>query len=373
MTILVILTALIVLVIAALTIWRPKSARRGDSPPQRSTAEPSVATRSAPTIAAFDEHGAASHFEKDGKRPDSILRCTIQTGDNTSADFLDGLVGAYREGRFLRILMQNDESDDPRGYWHSWDVPWSQLVQIILRKRSTPTVHTDTRQPDGTYARQGPYLQTRLYKIGRGMECRLLDRDDPGSAAPFEWLKSNITDSEIRFAKDTQEDALYGDTLAKVVGDSLDGYVLRLKARAERAEDEEFSRNALTLADSELAELRAAGPKEFPTRSFKPLKDHELNAAPNDLASFIGEFDRWYAELVGEQASTVSPTFREYGKTVVERLLLGAIKSRYFGIFFYDHFPTDLAADGVTKAKLLQVVSWMRPGGALGVRDAHSG
>lgn len=357
-----ILIGLVVLVAVVLLLRRSKSPEvSGESQPLRNTALP-TAPRSPATIAAFDEHGAASHFEKDGKRPDSILRCTIQTGDNDSADFLDGLVGAYREDRFLRILMQNDESDDPRGYWHSWDVPWSELVQVILRKRSTPTVGTDIRQPDGTYARKGPYLQTRLYKVGRGMECRLLDRDDSDSAAHFEWLKANISDPEIRFAKDTQEDALYGDTLAKVVGDSLDEYALRLKARAGRAEDEAFSHRALAISGLELAELRASAPKDF---NCKVLGEPRYE--PKDIASILGDFDRWYATLVEEPSETVSAAQRDYAKTVIERMLLGLIKPRYCGIFFYDHFPKSLATTGAAKAKLLQVVRWMRPDGSFGV------
>lgn len=313
---------------------------------------------------SMNEHGAAQHFERDGKHPDSILRCTLQSGDGSNADFLDCAIGLYRNDRVLRILMQNDEPDDPSDYWLCCgDVPWSELLQVILRTRTTPTVQMDIPQPDGTYGFKGPYLQTRLYMAGVGSVYRFLGRDDPGSAAPFEWLKANIDDPEIRFTEDTQENALFGDNTYKVVSDSLTEYAMAIKMRSERADDAEFSKRALSLPDHELAALRAAAPKEFSRRNFNPLKDSGLNDAPKDFASFIDEFDRWYVELVGEGAETVSPALRTYAKTVVERLALGAIRSRYFGIFFYGHFPPEPQSDGATKAKLLQVVRWMRPGG----------
>src|ERR1051325_3542348 len=136
------------------------------------------------------ETEAEEHLLKGGLKPDSTLECTIQTG-GPSPDFLEGIVGSYYEEKFLRIVMQSDESDDPSGYWHSWDVPWQELVEIILRARTTPLGGTNGQQPDGTYARRGPYLQTRLYKVGRGIECRLLDPDgaDMERGEPYQWLK----------------------------------------------------------------------------------------------------------------------------------------------------------------------------------------
>jgi hypothetical protein len=288
-----------------------------------------------------DQHEASLHLTKDGSRPDAVLHCTIQTGGPTP-DFLDGLVGSYHGGKFLRILMQNDEGDDPRGYWHSWDVPWSQLVEVILRARTTPQVGTNTRQPDGTYARKGLYLQTRLYKVGRGIECRLLDPDgdDMESGEPYRWLKSNILDGGVRFSEDTQENPQYGDDGE----DQLDAYALHVKSREEREADEAASERAPSLSGSEIAALMAARPEK--------VRDYFTSQKFADsLARRI--------KAVSDRQGAIPQASIDHVRRVIELAFAGAVPRSYSEMFFYIHFPEFPQTSAKVKADLVGVVRLM--------------
>ncbi|HTQ12546.1 MAG TPA: hypothetical protein VMH86_01620 [Rhizomicrobium sp.] len=274
--------------------------------------------------------------------PDAVLRCIIQTG-GPDPDFFDGMLGSYREQQLLRILMQNDEDDDPDGYWRSWDVPWSEIVEVIRRERSTPVVGTNTRQADGTYARRGPYVQARLYKIGRGIECRLLDQDDEDmtQGRPYEWLKANIGDSGVRFSRDTQKNPQYGDDGK----DELDGYALYAKERSEREVDEAAAKQALLLAPANVADLLAKRPEKVREyRSSQKFKD--------DLARRFSN--------VREKQGGIEPAHVEYVNRVIDLALAGAIPYRYCSMFFYANFGTSgFPASAELKADLAGVVRLM--------------
>lgn len=291
---------------------------------------------------AHRETEAQEHLSKDGLSPDSTLECIIQTG-GPSPDFLEGIVGSYHGEKLLRIVMQNDESDDPSGYWHSWDVPWEKLVEIVLRARTTPLVGTNTRQPDGTYARRGPYLQTRLYKVGRGIECRLLDPDgaDMERGEPYQWLKSNVLDRDVRFSKDTQEDPQYGDDGQ----DQLDGYTLNLETREEREPDEAAARRAVLLSDSEIVALMSARPEKV--RSYFGSQ------------KYTDALDRRIAAVRSRQG-TIAQAELDHVRRVIELAFAGAIPRSYSEMFFYIHFPTSgTQATAKAKADLVGVVRLM--------------
>jgi hypothetical protein len=288
------------------------------------------------------QHGASSHLAKGGLKPDAVLRCTIQTG-GPDPDFLDGLVGSYYGDKLLRILIQNDEPDDPRGYWRSWDVPWSQLVEVIQRARTSPLVLTDARQPNGTYARKGPYLQARLYKVGRGIECRLLDPDgdDMEAGGPYRWLKSNVRDSSVRFSKDTQEDPLYGDDGE----DQLDGYALHLESREQRDAEEAASDRALSLSNSEIAALMAARPEKV--RSYFASQ------------KYADALSRRIAAVVSRQGPIARANL-DHVRRIIQLAFAGAIPRSYSEMFFYIHFPKSGSPTSATvKADLVGVVRLM--------------
>jgi hypothetical protein len=318
---------------------------RMPSAPERPWSSPVPPAR--PRVAAAgpavpDDHGASEHLTRGDVTPDSILRCTIQTSGH-DPDFFDGRVGSYRAGQFIRILMQNDESDDPEEYWHSWDVPWSKLVEVILRVRTTPVVATNIRQPDGTFRRKGLYHQTRLYRVGLGIECRLLDSDgsDLTDGEPYRWLKSNIGDGDVRFTQDTQEDTQYGDDGQ----DALDAYALYAKERAERVEDEHASDRVLFLSRSEVADLMAKRPTEI-----------QAYARSQEYTDVLA---KWLSDAQTRQ-SGIEPAHADYVRRIVDLSLAGVILYRFCEMFFYANFRTaGRPASEAAKAELASVVRLM--------------
>ena len=288
------------------------------------------------------DSSAASYLRKDGTSPNAALHCVIQTGDGDNADFLDGYVGTFRSGKFLRFVMQNDERDDNGTYgWHSWDVPWSRLVEVILRDRSTPQVLTDARQPDGTYARKGPYLQTRIYTMGRGIECRLLDADyrEVRKGEPFRWLKSNANDGNVRFSEDTQEEPQYGDA-----PDCLDGYALDMKVHDERATDEAASEGALSLAGKRIAELLAKRSSAIRVR----YGSEEFAATLKRRLSNARDKQR---DITDDQIG--------YTRRLIDLVYAGAVPWRYAEMFFFIHFPKRPRGSKEVKEQLKGVVRLM--------------
>lgn len=387
---LILIPVALIALVTLLMFWtRPKKAAQAHrtAPPQAAPApSPPVAkapspqplwppSRAAPGSAdAIWETGARALMLKDGRMPDAILHCIVQAGggDSPASCFDDIYLGAFRADKFLRLVVRDrDELDyDPAEHLHAWDVPFSEIFAIVCRERTKPGYPRElgfrVAELEGTGLSHAPYFQTRIYKVGSGMECRLLDQHDPRSTRPFEWLKENVTNSDARFCTDTEDNPTYGDTLFKVVGDSLDEYALALKSTSEAAKDREASREALNLTDAQLRTLRsAAAQMKFPARHYNSLKDTGLNDASENLAGYVAEFDRWYAELVGDSPEAVPREFRNYGRALVERLVLGQIAPRYYAILFYDNFPAKPASDGAAKAKVLQIVRWMRPGGGL--------
>jgi hypothetical protein len=288
------------------------------------------------------ERAAAEYFAKGELPPDSVLRCTIQTGDGDNADFLDGYVGAFRREKFLRFVMQNDERDDDGTYgWHSWDVPWTRLVEVILRERTSPQVLTDARQPDGTFACKGPYLQTRLYTMGRGIECRLLDADyrEMDRGAPFKWLKSNVNDGDARFSEDTQEEPQYGDA-----PDCLDGYALDMQAREDRLTDEAASKDALSLSDKQTADLLAKRPSAVRDR----YGSEDFAAT---LARRLSNARDKQKDITDDQIT--------YTRRVISLVYAGAVPRRYAEMFYFVHFSKRPRASKEVKEQLKGVVRLM--------------
>lgn len=285
-------------------------------------------------------------LEQGGVKPDSTVACIIQTGDGEQSDFLEGIVGSYRSAQLLRIVIQNDEPGDPRGYWRSWDVPWSDVVEVILRERATPEVHSNTLQPDGTYFRKGPYVQTRLYKVGKGIECRFLDRDERAmeTGEPYRWLKAHLTDDGVRFSADTQQNSQYGDR-AEGRNDALDAYTLHAKTRGERSVDEAASSGALSLAPRQIAELMAA----------RPQKIRDYFASEEFSASLARRLANSRKALGG-----MAQAHADYTRRVIELAYAGAIPRRYAEMFFYKHFRTaGGGATEMTKGELAGVLRLM--------------
>ena len=337
----------ILLVIGGLFVWLLRRFSNGRDSSQSSSRSEGNNTltedaTSSRRFASVAEQEASSHLSKDGLRPDAVLRCMIQTG-GPSPDFFDGMIGAYHSGKFLRILMQNDESDDPRGYWHFWDVPWSEIVEVILRGRTTPIVGSNIQQSDGTYARKGPYLQSRLYKIGRGIECRILNADgeDMTRRRPYEWLRANIRDDEARFSEDTQNDPQYGDDGK----DELDAYAYDAKSRSERKDDETAARQALLLSPAEVTKLLAKRPDK--------LRNHLKSQKFKD--ELAGHFSR-----VRERHGVLEQAHVDYVRRVINLAFAGAVPYRYSGMFFYTNFHTSgFPASADLKADLSGVVRLM--------------
>lgn len=359
------LSVLIIVALAVLLLWprRKKVAPQpvADQHKAPPTAPPAPQKSPAPTPPpplwpqsnaapgsddAIWESGARALMLQNGRTPDAILHCIVQAGgDGPGCDFNDMFVGAFRDEKFLRLVMrdQDEEDYDPAEHLHAWDVPFSEIVAVICRERTKPgyprLLGFQASDLEGEHLSNAPYLQTRVYKVTRGMECRLLDREQPRSRRPFDWLKENLRDPDVRFETDSADNPIYGDTLSKVVGDSLDEYALALKSRADAAEDAALSQRALALSEGEVNALRTQ--------------------YGEDLSTFSAEFDRWFKELTGDSADTVPAAARDYAKTVAERVLTGAFPKRRFGIFFYDNFPAHLGTSAAVKAKLLQVVRWI--------------
>lgn len=300
-------------------------------------------------IDAAWERASRAMLSEDGLQPDAVLRCTVQSGgDGSAAEFTDILVGAFREGRFLRFVMRRDDEEDydPETDLHSWDVPFDRIFAVILRERTSPGFPFKTPRPDGSYWTTEPYYQTRLYTVGRGMECRLLDAASPRSRVPFDWVQANLSDPEIRFASDSQDDALYGDTAGTV--DRLDEYVNRLKTRSQMKEHQALAREAVTVSDARLRALVAASPEGIRTYLGSPENAHDL--------------DRWIAHLTEKHEITFSPAQLAYVQRVTELVLVGTIPASYYGVFFYDNFPDDVLPEGsprgTVKGLLLSLVRY---------------
>jgi hypothetical protein len=265
-------------------------------------------------------HDAEKHLLAGGVKPDSVLSCTYDSG-------LDGyyemLLGAYREGRFLRVVMQND-SEDVRlhnDYWRHWDMPWTQLVQVIRRERTTPPARSRIRQPDQTYELAGEYFQARVYSVFRGASfLRLLALDPRSSDEPYRWLRSHIQDAGLRFAEDEQDDPLYGDA-----DDMLQRYVLEVETREEREQHEAASRKALSLSAEERAALKA----KCPERIRKHLDSTDYS---RDLAKYIDS-------VRDANGNSLAGVYTNYAKAIVELTMIGAIPSNFYSLFFYENFP----------------------------------
>jgi hypothetical protein len=83
----------------------------------------------------------------------------------------------------------------------------------------------------------------------------------------------------------------------------------------------------------------------------------------------LDAFDRWYRELTQDDPVRVSAEVKRYARRVLECLLLGLFPSRYYALGFYENFPVHLSVDGPAKAKVLQVIRWMRPDcGGMGLK-----
>lgn len=174
------------------------------------------------------ERAALAYLRRTGSAAD-ILECTFQTSDSDAHDdYLKGAIAAYREEKCLRLIAENGEPDNP--YWHTWEFAWSNIVAVIRRKRSTPAVRTDTQQADGIYARKGMYVQTRLYTMRRGIECRILSREleDMNGDDVYRWLKRHILDDGVRYFEDSQDSPLFGD-----LPDKLDAASCRAESREQ--------------------------------------------------------------------------------------------------------------------------------------------
>lgn len=156
------------------------------------------------------EGKALAHLRASGADPD-ILECTFQTSDfSPHDDYLDGFLAAYPEEKLLRFAVEGYEGDEP---WHIGETPWSDAVAVIRRARNTPHVSTNVKQADGTYARKGQYVQTRVYTLSHGITYRILNRDpdEMHDDEPFYWLKRHMLDDGVRYFEDTQEDPLFGE------------------------------------------------------------------------------------------------------------------------------------------------------------------
>ena len=341
--------SLVVLALLGAALYLLLFAKSGSA--QRSVIVPALpsidrAMRYAAVKPVTPDHEARSLLEKNGVHPDSTIPCVIQTSDGDQADFLQGILASYHSTEILRVVIQIDEQGDPRGYWRSWDIPWSKIVEIVLRQRTTPQVHTNTLQPNGTYGREGKYAQARLYEVGKGIACRFLDREprEMEEGKPYRWLQKYVLDTAVRFSSDTQEDSLYGDR-ARGGDDSMDGYALHAKARDEREQDERASAHAMGLTPAQIQTLMAS----------RPAAVRERIAAPK----FAKELEDSFANAESNHGH-IALAHKQYVRKVIDLTYAGTIPRRFAGVIFYSHFKsTGAQASESAKGNLFRIIRLM--------------
>jgi hypothetical protein len=149
---------------------------------------------------------------KDGLTPDSICLCYAQNcgdGQETmNGDYWDVGIGAYKKEGLLRFVIGKNNHSDPDV--HSFDVKYSDIKLLILRKRRTPRWQRPIPADDGTPLCYEYYYQTRVYTptdksyAPKGLESRtrLLD-----ARYVFDWLSEHTGAARD---EDTQEEPMDG-------------------------------------------------------------------------------------------------------------------------------------------------------------------
>jgi hypothetical protein len=235
------LVAVIIIAVVAFVVWRSGAMRAKigmffqATPPPRYTASLRTGTLGgAPrTASATIDRGPPNEyvaeeladlagwkraihaeFTKDGLSPDSVCLCYKQDGSDRShsMDYLDAGIGVYNDAKFLRFVVgTNDRSKSEENFCVAiYDLNFSAIKKVILRRRTSPPWQQHTRAADGTYPDYAFYYQTRIYTEtdasyapkGQESRTRLLE-----ARYVFDWI-CKYTGADR--AEDSQEKPLDG-------------------------------------------------------------------------------------------------------------------------------------------------------------------
>lgn len=175
------------LLIAAIVLLQRRTQNRStaDQGSQKSTAPPRYSTGidfsardrdRGEEIEVRWENAVYAKLTEGGLKPDASCTCYFQTcsdrADSLAGDYLDGGIGIYRDSRFVRIVLGEDNDldvDDKLELWNANDRSFDEIRAIILRNRATPTIMKPTPRIDDVgrkyWVPYDSWLQTRIYEF----------------------------------------------------------------------------------------------------------------------------------------------------------------------------------------------------------------